>query len=76
MIGTEQLKAIHYIELREEIYEGLSCGMQIAHNGEQVEAKELEAVLILMEDSDYMREYVADQNGRIIKINYEQITQV
>lgn len=74
MIGTDRLKINRYMELREELYEGVNLGMQIAHNGEPVEAKELEAVLILMEESDYMREYVADKDGRIIQINYEQIT--
>lgn len=71
----ERLGAKRFIELREELYEGLHRGVQIAYNGELVEAEELEAVLVLMEESDYMREYVADRNGRIIQVNYEQITQ-
>lgn len=74
LTGKERLGAKRRIELREELYEGLHRGVQIAHNGELVEVEELEAVLVLMEESDYMREYVADRNGRIIQVNYEQIT--
>ena len=75
LTGKERSRAKRFMELREELYEGMHRGVQIVHNGEPIEAEEFEAVLILMEESDYMREYVADRSGRIIQVNYEQITQ-
>lgn len=61
------------IILRNELQEGLRKGIQLAYNGEEIEAEELEAVLLLMEESDYMREYVPDYRGLIVQVNYEQI---
>lgn len=60
-------------ELRNELYEGLNKGVGLLHNGEEIEEYEIDAVLLLMEESDYMREYVSDQRGKIIQVNYEQI---
>lgn len=75
LINTQPSNAKRCNELREELYEGIHRGVMIAHNGELVAEDQLESILILMEENDYMREYTADKNGKIVKVNYERITQ-
>ena len=59
--------------LREELREGLCLGVTLTYNGDEIKEQELDTVVILMEECDYMREYVADHEGNIIQINYEQL---
>ena len=60
-------------EMKEELCEGLNLGLQITYHGDIVEFEEINDVLILMEECDYMREFVADDQGKIIQINYDPI---
>ena len=70
----KRIRGDQSMSLREELYGETFRGIQILHNGEQIYDNEIEVMLLLMEGNDYMKEYVADENGRIVRINYEQIT--
>lgn len=63
-------------DLRSEIYEGFRKGVELLYNGESIEEAEMDVVILLMEDSDYMREYVSNEDGKIIQVNYEQINHI
>lgn len=62
--------------LREELSEGFRKGVELLYNGEAIDEVEMDAIVLLMEDSDYMREYVSNEEGKIIQVNYEQINHI
>ena len=65
-------KDIKY-SLKEELYGAISLGIGIMIDGKTYSKENLEEGSVLLEDGHYMRDFTANDGGKIIMIHYDRI---
>ena len=59
--------------IKEELYGAISLGIGIMIDGKLYSKENLEEGSVLLEDGQYMRDFTANDCGKIIMIQYDRI---
>lgn len=57
----------------EEIKAAKSRGIPVSVDGILYEAYQPEELALVLEEAEYMKDYIGDDNGKIIQISYDKI---
>ena len=59
--------------IKEELYGVISLGIEIMIDGKVYSKENLEEGSVLLETGEYMRDFIANDSGKIILIHYDHI---
>ncbi|MBR5931798.1 MAG: hypothetical protein IKZ95_07220 [Lachnospiraceae bacterium] len=59
--------------LKDELTDYLGQGAELYLDGRRSDAGRIAAACVFNEDSAYMRDYVRDGSGRLLKINFDSV---
>ena len=62
--------------LKKELETYKKSGIRLFMNGEPSTPKDIAKACMIAEDGGYMRDYTADEEGRIAKVNFEHIREL
>lgn len=64
----------NYIPLKNELEELAVNGVKLTIDGREESPEYIAKQCIMAEDYNYMRDYVADDAGKIVKVDFNRIT--
>ena len=73
---TEELKESMYSWLVSEIVVAEKHGVEVNVHGRKYSLKNMAELKEVMEDSYYMQSYTGDENGKIVRVDFEHIVSV
>jgi len=74
MTESEKSQYISYMQLQEELMAYESQGASLYMNGTKAPVGDIARACIFQEeDSCYMRDYVRDGSGRLVKVTFDQV---
>lgn len=69
-------KAETYFSFRSELEKYENQGVVITLEGEPSSPGEIAQVCLLKEDSNYMRDYITDEVGNLVELNFNHVSKV
>ena len=64
----------NYFEMKKELEEYRQKGIKISMEGKNILPRHMAQRCCLEKNSDYMRDYVIDDNGKLIEIGFNRIS--
>lgn len=72
----EKRQFVSYLELKDELDGYMQKGTQLLLNGRKSDATEIASECIFNEDSDYMRDYITDECGQLVELDFNCIKEI
>lgn len=73
MTDLEKERYLSYMSLKDELCDYTGQGAELYLDGKRSDAAQVAAACVFNEDSAYMRDYVRDRSGRLLKINFDNV---
>lgn len=73
MTEFEKNQYISYMQMQEELRDYEGQGASLYMNGKKIPAGEIARVCVFEEESSYMRDYVRDGSGRLVKVTFDKV---
>lgn len=70
MTVSEKKQYVSYIKLKDELDGYMQDGTQLLLNGKKSDAGEIASECVFNEGSDYMRDYITDESGQLVELNF------
>jgi hypothetical protein len=76
MTELEKERYISYMTLKDELTAFSGHGAELYLDGRRSDAGKIAAACVFQEDTDYMRDYVRDASGRLVKVNFDRVRNI
>ena len=76
MTELEKERYISYLTLKDELTAFSGHGAELYLDGRRSDAGKIAAACVFQEDTDYMRDYVRDASGRLVKVNFDRVRNI
>ena len=73
MTDQDKMQYIQYMQLKDELDNVAYGGVELKLDGNYANAHSIASVCVFREDSDYMRDYIRDDSGRLAQLNFDRI---
>ena len=73
MTELEKERYISYMTLKDELTGFTGRGAELYLEGLRSDADKIAAACVFQEEADYMRDYVRDASGQLVKINFDRV---
>lgn len=73
MTELEKERYISYMTLRDELAGFTGRGAELYLDGLRADAGKIAAACVFQEEANYMRDYVRDDTGRLVKVNFDSV---
>ncbi len=73
---SNELKDEMYDWLLKEICEAQAAGVPVTVNGKYYSVQNMEELKGVMENHYYMKSYMGDESGKIVRIDFDQIVSI
>ena len=73
MTELEKERYISYMTLKDELSDFLGMGAELYLDGKRSDAGQIAAACVFNEESSYMRDYVRDGSGKLVKIRFDSV---
>ena len=73
MTVYEKKQFISYLELKNELDGYTAEGTLLLLEGRASSAEKIASLCVFSEESDYMRDYITDEAGRLLKLDFNSV---